>query len=64
MARNTGQGFIIVGSIFLNSYVMQVQVLTLSDPPLQFMCSLLWEIYELNFQYELYALDRFIVPHL
>ena len=64
MVRNTGQDFIIVGSIFVNSYVMQVQVLTLSDPPLQFMRSLLWELYELNFQYELYALDWFIVPHL
>ena len=64
MARNTGQDFIIVSSIFVNSYVMQVQVLTLSDLPLQFMCSLLWELYELNFWYELYALDWFIVPHL
>ena len=43
---------------------MQVQVSTLSDLPLQFMRSLLWELYELNFRYELYALDRFIVLHL
>jgi len=43
---------------------MQVQVSILSDLPLQFMCSLLWELYELNFHYELYALDRVIVPHL
>ena len=64
MARNTGQDFIIVGFIFVNSYVMQVQVSTLSDPPLQFMRSLLWELYELNFWYELYALDWFIVLHL
>ena len=64
MVRNTGQDFIIVGSIFVNSYVMQVQVSTLSDLPLQFMRSLLWELYELNFRYELYALDRFIVLHL
>ena len=48
----------------MHSYTMQVQVSTLSDPPLQFMRSLLWELYELNFCYELYALDRVIVPHL
>ncbi|KIK10869.1 hypothetical protein PISMIDRAFT_42563, partial [Pisolithus microcarpus 441] len=30
---------------------------SLSDPPLSFMRSLLWELYELNFRYELYALD-------
>ncbi|KAI6111407.1 hypothetical protein F5141DRAFT_1214912 [Pisolithus sp. B1] len=30
---------------------------SLSDPPLQFMQSLLWELYELNFCYELYVLD-------
>ena len=48
MVRNTGQDFIIVGSIFVNSYVMQVQVSTLSDLPLQFMHSLLWELYELQ----------------
>ena len=38
--------------------------MTLLDPPLQFMRSLLWELYELNFRHELYALDRALVPHL
>ena len=28
------------------------------------MHSLLWELYELSFHYELYALDRVIVGHL
>ncbi|KAI6015821.1 hypothetical protein BKA83DRAFT_4060751 [Pisolithus microcarpus] len=32
------------------------------NPPLSFMRSLLWELYELNFHYELYALDRALVP--
>ena len=34
----------------------------LSDPLLWLICSILWELYELNFHYELYALDRAIVP--
>ncbi|KAI6160560.1 hypothetical protein EDD17DRAFT_1484013 [Pisolithus thermaeus] len=34
----------------------------LAHPPLSFMRSLLWELYELNFRYELYALDRALVP--
>ncbi|KAI6095214.1 hypothetical protein F5141DRAFT_1013662, partial [Pisolithus sp. B1] len=33
------------------------------NPPLQFMWSLLWELYELNFHYELYALDWALVPN-
>lgn len=49
----------------LNSYsCVQVHVSTLSDPPLQFMRCLLWELYELNFRHELYALDRVLVPKL
>ncbi|KAI5987204.1 hypothetical protein EDD15DRAFT_2199737 [Pisolithus albus] len=38
--------------------------LVLSDPPLWLIRSILWELYELNFHYELYALDEVIVPHL
>ncbi|KAL4064980.1 hypothetical protein V8B97DRAFT_2025877 [Scleroderma yunnanense] len=41
---------------------MQVQVSSLSDPPLWLVCSILWEPYELNFHYELYMLDCAIVP--
>ncbi|KAI5989943.1 hypothetical protein EDD15DRAFT_2170967, partial [Pisolithus albus] len=37
---------------------------SLLDPPLWLICSILWELYELNFHYELYALDEVIVPHL
>ncbi|KAI6005552.1 hypothetical protein EDD15DRAFT_2358694 [Pisolithus albus] len=43
---------------------MQVRVSSLSDPPLWLIRSILWELYELNFRYELYALDEVIVPHL
>lgn len=43
--------------------VMQIRVSSLSDPPLWLMCSLLWELYELNFRYELLALDQAVVPH-
>ncbi|KIK13792.1 hypothetical protein PISMIDRAFT_75437, partial [Pisolithus microcarpus 441] len=43
---------------------MEVQVASLSDPPLQFMRSLLWELYELIFHYELLALDRVLAAHL
>ncbi|KAI6151392.1 hypothetical protein EDD17DRAFT_1423780, partial [Pisolithus thermaeus] len=32
------------------------------NPPLLFMRSLLWELYELNFHYELYVLDQALVP--
>lgn len=35
---------------------------SLSDPPLWLVRSILWELYELNFRYELYALDHTIVP--
>lgn len=45
-------------------YAIQVQVSSLLDPPLQFICPLLWELYELNFRFELYALDRCLIPHL
>ncbi|KIM56398.1 hypothetical protein SCLCIDRAFT_132687, partial [Scleroderma citrinum Foug A] len=43
---------------------IQVQVLTLSNPPLWLICSILWELYELSFQYKLYVLDWAIVGHL
>ncbi|KAI6100035.1 hypothetical protein EDD17DRAFT_1756373 [Pisolithus thermaeus] len=43
---------------------MEVQVALLSDPPLQFMHSPLWELYELNFHYELLVLDQVLVAHL
>ncbi|KIN98412.1 hypothetical protein M404DRAFT_157861, partial [Pisolithus tinctorius Marx 270] len=43
---------------------MQVQAASLSDLPLHFTCSLLWELYELNFHYELCALDQALVPQL
>ncbi|KAI6096645.1 hypothetical protein F5141DRAFT_1011866 [Pisolithus sp. B1] len=33
------------------------------NPPLQFMQSLLWELYELNFHYELCVLDQALVPN-
>ena len=42
---------------------MQIRVSSLSDPPLWLMRSLLWELYELNFRYELLALDQAVVPH-
>ena len=37
-------------------------MLSLSDLPLWLVRSILWELYELNFRYELYVLDRAIVP--
>ena len=37
-------------------------MLSLSDPLLWLVRSILWELYELNFLYELYMLDRAIVP--
>ncbi|KAI6140278.1 hypothetical protein BKA82DRAFT_29230 [Pisolithus tinctorius] len=43
---------------------MQVKILSLLNPPLWFIWSLLWELYELNFHYELYALNRALVPNL
>ncbi|KAI6147072.1 hypothetical protein BKA82DRAFT_36004 [Pisolithus tinctorius] len=43
---------------------MQVKISSLSNPPLWFIWSLLWELYELNFRYELYALDRGLIPNL
>ncbi|KAI6017568.1 hypothetical protein PISMIDRAFT_114927 [Pisolithus microcarpus 441] len=43
---------------------MEVKVASLSDPPLQLMCSLLWELYELNFCYELLMLDRVLAANL
>ncbi|KAL4063385.1 hypothetical protein V8B97DRAFT_1876851, partial [Scleroderma yunnanense] len=42
---------------------MQVRVLSFLDPYLS-IHSLLWELYELNFCYELYPLDQAIIPHL
>ncbi|KAI5988569.1 hypothetical protein EDD15DRAFT_2172284, partial [Pisolithus albus] len=43
---------------------MQVSSVLLFYPPLWLIHSILWELYELNFCYELYALDEVIVPHL
>ncbi|KIO08080.1 hypothetical protein M404DRAFT_23351 [Pisolithus tinctorius Marx 270] len=43
---------------------MQVRASSLSDPPLHFTRSLLWELYELNFCYELRALDQALVLQL
>ncbi|KIO06282.1 hypothetical protein M404DRAFT_53379, partial [Pisolithus tinctorius Marx 270] len=43
---------------------MQVKISSLSNPPLWFIWSLLWELYELNFCYELYALDWALIPNL
>ncbi|KAI6137944.1 hypothetical protein BKA82DRAFT_30339 [Pisolithus tinctorius] len=42
---------------------MQVKILSLSNPPLWFIQSLLWELYELNFCYELYVLDQALIPN-
>ncbi|KAI6010251.1 hypothetical protein BKA83DRAFT_117328, partial [Pisolithus microcarpus] len=42
--------------------ITSVPISSLSDPPLSFMWSLLWEPYELNFHYELYTLDRALIP--
>ncbi|KAI6096010.1 hypothetical protein F5141DRAFT_1221217 [Pisolithus sp. B1] len=39
-----------------------VPVSSLSDPPLSFMWSLLWELYKLNFHYELYVFDQALIP--
>ena len=36
----------------------------MSDPPLQLIRSILWELYELNFHYELSALDQVLATHL
>ncbi|KAI6022831.1 hypothetical protein BKA83DRAFT_4038500, partial [Pisolithus microcarpus] len=41
---------------------MQTSSVPLFYPPLWLICSILWELYELNFHYELYALDEVIVP--
>ena len=63
MARNTGLFLLFFAD--LNSYsCVQVRVSTLSDPPLQFMRCLLWELYELNFRHDLYTLDRVLVLKL
>ncbi|KAI6027283.1 hypothetical protein PISMIDRAFT_120508 [Pisolithus microcarpus 441] len=43
---------------------MEVKVALLSDPPLQLMHSLLWELYELNFHYELLTLDWVLAANL
>ncbi|KIN95986.1 hypothetical protein M404DRAFT_164492, partial [Pisolithus tinctorius Marx 270] len=43
---------------------MQVWALSLSDPPLHFTHSLLWELYKLNFCYELLALNQALVLQL
>ncbi|KIN99396.1 hypothetical protein M404DRAFT_155232, partial [Pisolithus tinctorius Marx 270] len=37
---------------------------SLSDPPHHFTCSLLWGLDELNFHYELHALNQALVPQL
>ncbi|KAL4069114.1 hypothetical protein J3A83DRAFT_4373402 [Scleroderma citrinum] len=43
---------------------MQIQVSSLLNPPLQLICSMFWELYELNFYYELYVLDQVLAAHL
>lgn len=37
---------------------MSISIMSLCDPPSRLMRLILWELYELNFQYELLALDR------
>ncbi|KAL4076806.1 hypothetical protein V8B97DRAFT_2022084 [Scleroderma yunnanense] len=39
-----------------------IRVSSLSDPPLWLVHSILWELYKLNFHYELYVLNCIIVP--
>ncbi|KAI6160122.1 hypothetical protein EDD17DRAFT_1485465 [Pisolithus thermaeus] len=63
MARNAGECYLGFHSVSLYLCVIQIPTTSLSDPPLQFMQSLLWELYELNFSYELYALDQALVPN-
>ncbi|KAI6041024.1 hypothetical protein EDC04DRAFT_2566219 [Pisolithus marmoratus] len=53
-----------VRDILGENIIHAAQVSSLSDPPLWLIHSILWELYELNFHYELYALDQVIVPHL
>ncbi|KAF9235688.1 hypothetical protein BU15DRAFT_77713 [Melanogaster broomeanus] len=42
----------------------KIPIATLEDPPAHLMRSILWEIYELSFRYELLALDQAMVPRL
>lgn len=43
---------------------MQISIESLADPPVLLAKRILWELYELNFRYELYALDRVMAPNL
>ncbi|KAF9231218.1 hypothetical protein BU15DRAFT_82677 [Melanogaster broomeanus] len=43
---------------------MDISVDSLADPPVLLAKQILWELYELNFRYELYALDRVMAPEL
>ncbi|KIO07662.1 hypothetical protein M404DRAFT_135419, partial [Pisolithus tinctorius Marx 270] len=43
---------------------MQVKISSLLNPPLWFIWSPLWELYELNSHYELYVLDWALIPNL
>ncbi|KAI6103143.1 hypothetical protein EV401DRAFT_1875576 [Pisolithus croceorrhizus] len=63
VARNAGERYLGFHSVSLYSCAIQIPTASLSDPPLQFMRSLLWELYELNFHYELYALDWALAPN-
>ncbi|KAI6115542.1 hypothetical protein EV401DRAFT_2097938, partial [Pisolithus croceorrhizus] len=62
VARNAGECYLSFHSISLYLCVIQIPTTSLSDPPLQFMQSLLWELYELNFCYELYMFNQALVP--
>ncbi|KIN98982.1 hypothetical protein M404DRAFT_156479, partial [Pisolithus tinctorius Marx 270] len=64
MVRNAGEYYICTGPVSLYLSIVQVKILSLSNPPLWFIWSLLWELYELNFRYELYVLDWALVPNL
>ncbi|KAI6139779.1 hypothetical protein BKA82DRAFT_145720 [Pisolithus tinctorius] len=63
---NSAQGeyYICFGPVSLYLSIVQVKISSLSNPPLWFIWSLLWELYELNFCYELYMLDWALVPNL
>ncbi|KAF9230549.1 hypothetical protein BU15DRAFT_83492 [Melanogaster broomeanus] len=43
---------------------MDISFDSLADPPVLLAKQILWELYELNFRYELYALDRVMAPEL
>ncbi|KAH7903535.1 hypothetical protein BJ138DRAFT_1020478, partial [Hygrophoropsis aurantiaca] len=41
-----------------------IPISTLSDPPTRLMRQILWELYELNFRFELLALDHIMAPEI